>query len=57
MVDFFIRCFLLVSVSVIGVLLGLIIWGIWILAEILDRIQDNKINPWIDRHFGESKEK
>lgn len=57
MVDFVIKCFLLLSICMIAVLfLGLVIWGVWILAEILERIQDNKINPWIDSHFGESKE-
>lgn len=57
MVDFLIKCFLLLSICMIVVLfLGLVIWGVWILVEILDRIQDNKINPWIDSHFGESKE-
>ena len=57
MADFLIKCFLLFSVCmIIPLFLGLVIWGVWILAEILDRIQDNKISPWIDSHFGESKE-
>ena len=57
MVDFVIKCFLLLSICmIVALFLGLVIWGIWILVEILDRIQDNKISPWIDSHFGESKE-
>lgn len=57
MVDFLIKCFLLLSICMIVVLfLGLVIWGVWISVEILGRIQDNKISPWIDSHFGESKE-
>ena len=57
MIDFVIKCFLLLSICMIVVLfLGLVIWGIWISCEILERIHVNKISPWIDSHFGESKE-
>lgn len=53
MVNMFIGLFL---VCLFCMILGLFIWGIWILVEILEKIQENKINPWIDSHFGESKE-
>lgn len=57
MVDFLVKCFLLFSICMIVVLfLGLVIWGVCISVEILDRIHENKISPWIDSHFGESKE-
>lgn len=57
MIDFLVKCFLLLFICMIVVLfLGLVIWGVWISVEILGRIHENKISPWIDSHFGESKE-
>lgn len=57
MIEMLIGWFLLLFLCIIIVLLlGGFIWGICILVDIADRISKNKINPWIDRTFGESKE-
>lgn len=57
MVKMLVGLFLVFFFCMIVVLfLGGFIWGIWILVDIVDRINTNKINPWIDKKFGESKE-
>lgn len=57
MIEMLIGWFLLLFLCIIVVLLfGGLVWGICILVDIVDRINKNKINPWIDKKFGESKE-
>lgn len=57
MIEMLIGWFLLLFLCIIVVLLfGGLVWGIYILVDIVDRINKNKINPWIDKKFGESKE-